>query len=195
MIYETDTFSYRWYTGSVWVGVTPSGTTQSFAGSTEPPGWLFCFGQSLNGTTSPEYADLFAAIGTTYGGSGVTAFSLPDLRGRTPFGKDNMGGTAASRVTNAASSITGTTLGANGGAQTHTLTVAQLAAHGHSGSITTSAIGESAGMYHRWNAGDLGRGDSTGSNGQFGISVGNNGSNQAHQNMPPTIILNYIIKI
>jgi microcystin-dependent protein len=196
MIYETDTFSYRWYTGSAWVGVTPSGTTQSFAGSTEPPGWLFCFGQSLNATTNPQYADLFTAIGTAYGGSGVTAFSVPDLRGRSITGRDNMGGSAASRVTSAISGINAATLGAIGGNQA-------IAAHTHVTGFGQTSLGETAGMFHRtgnstFGSGDTGGAGGAGSNIKTVNSTSGNPSitsSSGTGNMPPTIILNYIIKI
>jgi len=59
---------------------------------------------------------LFAVVAYTYGGSGAS-FSLPDLRGRAIAGKDDMGGTAASRLTSAVSGVTGTTLGNAGGSQ------------------------------------------------------------------------------
>jgi microcystin-dependent protein len=59
---------------------------------------------------------LFAVIGTTYGaGDGSTTFNVPDLRGRVATGKDNMGGTTASRITTAISGVNGLTLGAVGG--------------------------------------------------------------------------------
>lgn len=59
--------------------LTPAGTLMYFAGGTAPNGWLVCDGSAVSRTT---YADLFAAIGTTYGaGDGSTTFKLPDLRG------------------------------------------------------------------------------------------------------------------
>lgn len=91
----------------------PPGLIFPFGGATAPDGYLLCAGQSLSTTT---YASLFAAIAYTHGGSGAS-FSLPDLRGRTIAGKDDMGGTAASRITVGVSGITGTTLGNAGGGQ------------------------------------------------------------------------------
>lgn len=75
----------------------PSGMLAPFAGTSAPSGWFLCYGQTVSRTT---YAALFTAIGTTYGtGDGSTTFNLPDLRGRTIAGVDDMGGSAASRLT------------------------------------------------------------------------------------------------
>lgn len=52
-----------------------------------PDGFLLCDGQAVSRTT---YADLFAAIGTTFGeGDGSTTFNLPDLRSRFVKGKED----------------------------------------------------------------------------------------------------------
>ena len=111
------------------VGFMPVGVVVPFAGSTSPAGWQLCYGQAISRTT---YAGLFATISTTYGsGDGSTTFNVPDLRGRAVAGLDNMGGTAASRLTAGGSGITGTTLGASGGTETHTLTSAQMPSHTH----------------------------------------------------------------
>lgn len=57
----------------------PSGVVFPFAGSTAPYGYLVCDGRAISRT---DYADLFMAIGTTYGiGDGATTFNLPDYRG------------------------------------------------------------------------------------------------------------------
>ena len=92
------------------------------ASTTVPSGWLLCYGQAISRTT---YSALFAEIGTTYGaGDGSTTFNLPDCRGRAFFGLDNMGGTAASRITTAVAGFNGSSLGASGGDQ-------NLYQHGH----------------------------------------------------------------
>lgn len=102
----------------------PFGTVSPFAWSTAPTNWLLCYGQAISRTT---YAGLYAAISTTYGvGDGSTTFNVPDLRGRVPYGKDNMGGSAAARITTAGSSVDGTTLGAVGGIQSTTVAQANL---------------------------------------------------------------------
>ena len=92
---------------------TPSGAILQYAGSSAPTGWLLCDGNVVSTTT---YASLFAVIGYTYGGSG-SLFQLPDLRGRVPAGK--------------APSGTFATLGSSGGAETVTLTTAQMPSHTH----------------------------------------------------------------
>lgn len=57
----------------------PVGTVIHTACTTAPNGFLACDGAAVSRTT---YADLFSAIGTTYGaGDGSTTFTLPDLRG------------------------------------------------------------------------------------------------------------------
>ncbi len=102
-----------------------TGDMKAFAGpeSAVPPGWLLCTGAPISRTT---YATLFGVIGIIYGsGDGSTTFNLPDKRGRVSAGADNMGGSAANRVTTA-SIGTAAIAGVAGGselAQTDTLTV------------------------------------------------------------------------
>lgn len=63
---------------------TPAGVVSQFAGSSAPTGWLMCDGSAVSRST---YADLFSAIGTTWGsGDGSTTFNLPDGRSRLPVG-------------------------------------------------------------------------------------------------------------
>lgn len=159
-------------------GAVPIGVVNPFAGSTAPAGWQLCFGQAISRT---EYGGLFAVVGTTYGsGDGSTTFNLPDLRGRAVAGKDDMGGTAASRLTSTVLSASNT-LGATGGAQTHTLTTAQIPSHNHSSPVTKSTVG-GTGVYYGQGADVQGQ------------STGLTGGDGAHNNTQPTIVLNYIIK-
>ncbi len=62
------------------VELTPAGAIMAFARSSAPnSNWLVCDGRAVSRST---YANLFAAIGTTWGaGNGSTTFNLPDLRG------------------------------------------------------------------------------------------------------------------
>ena len=58
------------------------GEVVPFLGQFAPAGYLFANGQLL---LSSQYSNLYAAIGTTYGGDGTT-FALPDLTGKTIIG-------------------------------------------------------------------------------------------------------------
>jgi microcystin-dependent protein len=159
----------------------PAGVMMPFGGTAAPDGFLLCDGSAVSRAT---YYVLFAAVGTTYGaGDGSTTFNLPDLRGRVAAGKDNMGGSAANRITNGGSGIVGTTLGAAGGAETHTLTTAQMPVHAH-----TVTAGTNPPLIGPTGRGTWGDGVAVGDYG-----TGNTGGGGAHPNVQPTIILNWII--
>ena len=54
------------------------GSIIAYAGTSTPSGYLACDGAAVSRST---YADLFAAIGTTWGtGNGSSTFNVPDLR-------------------------------------------------------------------------------------------------------------------
>jgi microcystin-dependent protein len=76
-----------------------------------PAGWALCDGQRL---PINQYQGLFSVLGTTYGGDGRVNFALPDFRGRLPVhtGADF-------------------TPGYRFGAESHTLSAAELTAHTH----------------------------------------------------------------
>ena len=184
--------------------ILPAGMLMPYAGSTEPTGWVFCYGQTVNSVSNTAYARLWTAIGTTYGGASASSFILPDLRGRTIAGKDNMGGTTASRLTAAGSGITGTTLGAAGGVETYALTEAQLASHTHTPQLTAYDVSVGAGGYYSSPGQALlaarqGWANAPPPTYNGNVSLGqansNTGSGTAHQNTQPTIITNYLIKL
>jgi microcystin-dependent protein len=124
----------------------PIGGLMPYVGATAPnSNFVLPFGQAISRTT---YAGLFALTSTTFGaGDGTTTFNVPDLRGRSIFGQDNMGGSAASRITVAGGNFNGTTLGATGGAENHTLTIGQMPSHDQGGvtGTTTSSLGNLTG--------------------------------------------------
>lgn len=67
---------------------TPTlGEITAFAGNYAPGGWALANGQLLS---IQQNQALFAILGTTYGGDGITTFALPDLQGRTLIGADNV---------------------------------------------------------------------------------------------------------
>lgn len=177
-----------------------TGTVLPFAGSAAPSGWLLCYGQAVSRTT---YATLFAVVGTTYGtGDGSTTFNVPDLRGRVAAGKDDMGGSAASRLTNAGTGnpgVAGATLGASGGVDRHAVTAAQMPLHGHPTYISTAAqsgaqSNSSGGIMLFNNNLNLKNAHTGEPNATAGNQVGGSGGDEAHPNVQPTMILNSIIK-
>lgn len=86
-----------------------------------PRGYAFCDGQLL---PIVQNQALFALLGTTYGGNGQTTFALPDLRGRVAL--ESGRGPGLSNVA----------LGQRGGAESVTLTSAQMPAHSHRAAVT-----------------------------------------------------------
>jgi len=137
-----------------------SGSIQMFAGSTAPNGWLVCDGSTVSRS---YYSDLFKVIGTTYGaGNSNTTFTLPDMRGRCPIGV----GTGTS--------LTARTLGSNVGAETVTLSEANMASHTHATTVGT----QSANHTHSGTSGTVsvdhthGWGRNVGSSGSYGLSDG-----------------------
>ncbi|SCC09724.1 Phage Tail Collar Domain, partial [Snodgrassella sp. R-53583] len=84
------------FDGSADINATPSGAVQFFAMSTAPTGWVKANGAEISRIT---YANLFAAIGTTFGaGDGKTTFNLPDLRGEFLRGWDDGRGVDTGRA-------------------------------------------------------------------------------------------------
>lgn len=157
----------------------PPGAVVPFAATTAPTGWLLCYGQAVSRTT---YAALFAVIGTTYGaGDGSTTFAVPDLRGRIPAGKDNMGGSSANRLT-----LISNNIGSAGGAESVVLSTGEIPAHSHTFSYDTASGSNTASNRVITTSGTNGAGANATSS-----SVGGGG---AHNNVQPSIVLAYIIK-
>ena len=161
--------------------IMPTGAVLPYAGSSAPTGFLLCYGQAISRST---YADLFSAISTTYGtGDGSATFNVPDLRGRVAAGQDDMGGSSANRLTDQTGGLNGDTLGDTGGSETHTLTTAQMPAHTHTVAAQQQVSGDST---NRGGSGQLGAAAT--------ITSSSTGGDGAHNNVQPTIILNYIIR-
>lgn len=180
---DSTTTTSKFTLGDLKALFTPVGTILDYAGDPAPTGWLLCYGQAISRTT---YADLFAIIGTTYGvGDGSTTFNLPDLRGRVAAGQDDMGGSSANRLTGQTGGVDGDVLGGSGGAETHTLTTAQLAVHSHGQQADNS--GNNASPFRPTISA---RGSALLPSG----STYDAGSGSAHNNVQPTLILNKIIR-
>lgn len=154
---------------------TPVGCINLYAGSTAPTGWLICDGSAVSRTT---YANLFSVIGTTYGtGDGSTTFNLPNLKGKVPVGLNS-------------SDTDFDTLGETGGEKTHTLTVDEMPSHKHTG---ISWYGSTALTLDTGTSGFLPQGTWGGGASTSNFQTGNTGGGQAHNNLQPYIVMNYII--
>lgn len=188
----------------------PIGSGCDFWGTIAPSSnFVFPSGQEVSRTT---YATLFGLIGTTYGpGNGSTTFNLPDKRGRVSAAKDNMNGTAAGRLT-AAGAVDGTQLGYAAGEQLHLLTEGELP------SLTKDVGGLNSGgsgISINTNEGNLLR-DPNGSPQPINLSGATSiflpsargtasitlphstvsfGGGGSHNNVQPTIVCNYIMRI
>lgn len=133
--------------------------------------------------------------------------TLPDWRGRSLFGLDDMGNAAAGRFPAAVPFTTGngSTPGSIGGEATHALTAAENGPHLHTG--TTDSAGA---HFHTYDAGSSTGLNGTGSGARFGNSptststdgahvhpftTASSGSGTGHNNVPPAVVGTYYIKL
>jgi len=168
---------WHWYNGSntAWEDVpvpetalpsslTPVGAIIMYGGGTAPTNWLLCNGGTFDTSTYPA---LDTVLGSTYGAAG----QLPDLRSRVPVGMGD-GGTG----------LTNRSLNDTGGEESVTLTTAQIPEHNHEiRSSTWETGGGSGGMGNSTDQQSWGYTEDTGGGG-------------SHENMPPFIVVNFIIK-
>lgn len=154
--------------------------------STVPKGYLLPVGQTLNASDYPRLARAWNITTPT--------FVMPDKRGRASIAKDDMGGTAANRVTSGISGVAGNTLYAAGGderLQTHLHGVTDP---GHTHDYTAPNGGAaffnlSAGPGPANSAGINNTSTSNASN----VTIQNTGLGGS-QNVPPVVVCNYIIR-
>jgi microcystin-dependent protein len=151
-----------------------------YIASTPPAGWLLCDGQQL---IINNYPRLFAIIGFTYGGDTLSGkFILPNFQGCVPVGV----GTAA------AAGATAKTLGQYGGEETHVLDITEMPSHSHSyDRAASNQQPDGNNTFLNYFASY-----STGQTSVTGGPTGTTGTNiaVAHNNMPPFVVVNYIIK-
>lgn len=154
-----------------------------FAGNFAPANWALCNGQLL---PIAQYDTLFALIGTVYGGDGQTSFALPDLRGRVPVGQGTGPG------------LTPRTIGERFGADTVMLTTQQLPNHTHNFFATTAAgegISPANNLFANTGGDVIYVPSPTGPELKTmdPKTVTNVGGSQPHDNIMPSVAMNYII--
>lgn len=159
----------------------PAGAIMMWGGATgtPPTGYLTCDGSSLSTTT---YAALFAAIGYTFGGSGAS-FNLPNFQNRKPLG-----------------AYSSKLLGTTGGAETHSITTAEMPSHTHAAGTltfafqwvaTTPSTGSAARITDISNTTS---GAGTAASGNITGSTASNGSGTAMSIQDPYLAINFIIR-
>ncbi|HVX54682.1 phage tail protein [Nocardioides sp.] len=157
-----------------------------FAGNYAPTGWALCNGQLM---PISQNTALFSLLGTTYGGDGKTTFALPDLRGAAPMQQGQGPGLSLR------------SLGQEGGQQAVTLLNSELPSHTHQPVATAASgtTGSPAGA--RWATTRVGRQGveaysiATPDQSMSVAATGPTGGSLPHNNMPPYVVVNYIIAL
>lgn len=163
------------------------GEIRLLAGNTIPNGWSVCDGSIISIASNNI---LFSLLGTMYGGDGMTTFAIPDLRGRVPVS-----------IGMASGGSTNYTHGMQGGLETNTLSVDQMAAHSHSATAKIQVhdgIGDSDTPENNYPAINPKRGKeyttTSGSTaGNISVQVNNAGSTASVSNIQPYTAVQYII--
>ncbi len=150
-----------------------------------PKGWAQCDGQLL---PISQNTALFSVLGTTYGGDGKSTFALPDLRGSVPL------------MPGQGSGLSPYDLGQVGGNASVTLQVPELPAHTHGLMADTldpadldlpspdRVLAQSQGVFaYQPNAANPVPMASS--------ALSATGGDQAHDNMMPTLTLNFCIAL
>ncbi|KJZ17564.1 phage tail protein [Loktanella sp. S4079] len=151
-----------------------------FGGNFAPRGWAFCDGQLLPIASNSA---LFSLLGTTYGGDGRSTFGLPDLRGRAPIHAGTGNGLSPRQI------------GQRVGREDVTLTVAEMPAHGH-GVMASSSAADSVRPSNDYLASANIYSNEPGRLNELGTqTITPTGGSQPHENMQPSLVINYIIAL
>jgi microcystin-dependent protein len=176
----------------------PAGTVVPFAGKNIPPGWIPCDDRVLD-ASDPQYAALAKALDNEFdrGDEPAGHFRVPDLRGRTAIGT----GAGDTRGPDDPQPATNYLLGMKFGTERHKMTLDEMPRHNHN--VRDLGHAHSTAMrYGGWGSTDGFRGWYGTYGGQVATTTGhaniaqeNRGNDQPHNNMQPSLALNYIIKL
>ena len=175
----------------------PLGTILPIATESVPEGWMLCDGREI---AIEEYQGLYDLIGTTYGAGDsafwaqvfypATTFNIPDLRGRTIIGANDMGGEQSDVLT-----IHQASAGQIGGEEMHQLTEEEMPNHTHGIQYFRRDAGSNS--QDPWNGtggGPASMGSSDWRN-NGNVRAAGSGGDQPHNNMQPYMALNYMMKV
>ncbi len=148
-----------------------------------PLGWALCNGQLM---AISQNTALFSLLGTYYGGDGRTTFALPNFQGS--FALDQGQGPG----------LTPRSIGEAGGAANVTLLIGEIPAHNHLvNSAASDGVASPAGAV--FGSGGRGRQPAYASGPPVvpmnAAAVGQAGSSQPHNNLPPYVTLNFCIAL
>ena len=151
-----------------------------FAGNFAPRNYAFCDGQLLQ---IAQNTALFSLIGTTYGGDGRTTMGLPDLRGRAPMHPGTGPG------------LTPRSIGQRSGVEQVVLSAAQIPSHSHAVQAASTSNTDDPGGAVFGATENAFYGPAGNLVAMAGSAVGATGGGQAHDNMQPFRVLNFIIAL
>lgn len=154
---------------------SPIGSGCEWYTDTAPTDYLLQDGSAYDASANPQYQALYDVIGNTFGGSDNTDFQVPDRRERVAVGKGSSGRLTSGNGHDASA------IGNTFGAEVHTLTIDEMPSHRH----------------------EI-KGYNQTSNGSGNVAVNNGGSitnhsqyaggGDEHENVQPTLVVNFIIR-
>jgi microcystin-dependent protein len=149
-----------------------------------PVGWALCDGQTL---AISQNTALFSLLGTFYGGNGTSTFALPNLQGSAPMNQGQGAGLSLRSI------------GETGGETAVTLLTAEIPSHTHTAQNAAESNSGVPGPTVIFGGGGRGKEPAYAPASTAALmsaqAVGLTGGNQPHNNMPPYLVVNFIIAL
>ena len=187
----------------------PAGSIMMWPSNTIPSGWALCNGSSYSRS---EYAALFSVLGTTYGADDNSTFKLPDMRGLFVAGRgangynsiNQKGGANTVALTvnkmpkhnhDTANSVSdGNVTSETKGAHRHTIeSFLDKGGTGWRHNIEADSCNQYQQQVQAANS-DMVVLSEAGDH-SHNVTLKARGNGDAHENRPPFIVMNYIIKL